>query len=390
MTKKNILVLSSWFPSRVFPTLGNFNEKFAEAAAPFNNVFAVHVRADTEMSKPFDKTKVHENGVYKLHYYFPKKKKETPFDRLVKAYRYYKYYQKAFREAVADNGFPDVIHLNVIWPVGLFALRLHRKHGIPYVISENNTAYMPHRNVQRNFFEKRYTRKITRSAALMLPVAPDLKAALKEQGLGSEYEIVPNVINFKHFWPLKEKSRRSKKRVLHISTLDDDQKNISGMLRVAARIKEERTDFEFHIIGDGNRTPHEQYAQKLGLNDGTVIFKGEISTDEVGREMRNADFYVMFSNYETFSIVIAEAWASGIPAVYSKCGGLTEIDEPDFGIQIQRKNEEELYKAWTKMLDESHRYNAERLHRFAKERFSYESVGMKLTDIYRRVSHSSD
>ena len=53
-TKHNILFISSWYPSRIMPTDGNFNEKFAEASALYNNVFAIHVVGDSDITAPYE------------------------------------------------------------------------------------------------------------------------------------------------------------------------------------------------------------------------------------------------------------------------------------------------------------------------------------------------
>src|SRR5690554_3026083 len=65
----------------------------------------------------------------------------------------------------------------------------------------------------------------------------------------------------------------------------------------------------------------------------------------IGEAMRLADSFVLFSNYETFSVVLAEAWTTGIPAIYSQCGGLTEINNVDLGVQIEVGDESALLEA---------------------------------------------
>ena len=68
-------MLSSWYPTRINPTLGNFNEKFAEAAALFNNVTVIHVAADSDMSTETEYTQAQINGVNTQITYFRKKQK---------------------------------------------------------------------------------------------------------------------------------------------------------------------------------------------------------------------------------------------------------------------------------------------------------------------------
>ena len=43
---KNILFLSSWFPSKVHSTLGNFVKYHALSASKFNNIHVLYIVAD--------------------------------------------------------------------------------------------------------------------------------------------------------------------------------------------------------------------------------------------------------------------------------------------------------------------------------------------------------
>ena len=78
----------------------------------------------------------------------------------------------------------------------------------------------------------------------------DLKIAMENHGLKSNYEIVSNVVDIKLFYPEQNKIKKSKTRIIHISTLEDQQKNISGILRAIKKLTENIVDFELFIIGD--------------------------------------------------------------------------------------------------------------------------------------------
>ena len=52
--KLNILFLSSWYPNRVLPTLGNFVQKHAEAVALYEHVIALYVCSDANNKQKFE------------------------------------------------------------------------------------------------------------------------------------------------------------------------------------------------------------------------------------------------------------------------------------------------------------------------------------------------
>ncbi|CFX22936.1 Glycosyl transferase group 1 [Candidatus Filomicrobium marinum] len=80
-------------------------------------------------------------------------------------------------------------------------------------------------------------------------------------------------------------------------------------------------DVPLRICGDGPlREELETQAR------GNITFVGRIGSDEVRREMARAQFLIIPSiYYENFPMVIAEAYASGLPVLASRIGSLAEI-----------------------------------------------------------------
>lgn len=381
-----ILFFSSWYPTRVNPTLGNFNEKFAQAAALYNRVIAFHVCADAGMKKSSELVKTINAHLSTWIYYFPKKEHENFFDKFLKACRYFKFYIKGFNEIKKNFGLPSVIHLNILFPVGLMALYIRIFFRIPYVISENWTGYLPANKVNTGWFVRMLSRRVASHASLLLPVTEDLKKAMVAEGFNGNYSIVPNVTDISNFYPDYNRKNSEKKIILHVSSLKDAHKNISGILRVMEKLYNIRKDFELHLVGDGEAGPHIEKAEKMHLNGHCVFFFDAMTTAQVAEKMRQCDFFLLFSNYENLPCVLVEAFAAGLPVVSTTAGGIAEHLNEERGIILKPGDEETLLKACIYMLDNSHTYNKEQLHRYAVAHFSYDSVGKALTEIYKRYS----
>jgi len=386
MTKKlSVLVLSSWYPTRVNPTLGNFNEKFAEAAALYNDVVAVHVCADKDLIKSHEVVEFEKDGVKTIVFYFKKKESENIFDKVSKSLRFLKYYFSVFKYVRKKYGKPDIVHLNILYPVGIIVLLYKIFYGIPYVISENWTGYLPTNKVNQGLFTRFISRSIACRASALLPVTVDLKKAMLNEGFKSNYFIVPNVTDTQFFQPDRSRTVPPKKIILHVSSLKDEHKNITGLLNVIKRLSQLRSDFELHIVGDGDAAPHIETAKILGLDDNIVRFFGVMTPQQIADKMRQSDFFVLFSNYENLPCVIVEAFASGLPVVSSTAGGVAEHLTPDKGLLLAPKDEEALFAACNYILDNLDKYDKEKLHQYALDKFSYKSVGELLTGIYERI-----
>jgi glycosyltransferase involved in cell wall biosynthesis len=73
---------------------------------------------------------------------------------------------------------------------------------------------------------------------------------------------------------------------------------------------------------------------------------GKLSFAEAACEMQNASYFLHASNYETFSLVCAEALSCGTPVVASAVGGVPEYLNDKNGILVSDNTVE----SWTNCL----------------------------------------
>lgn len=387
MNKLNILFLSSWYPNRVLPTLGNFVQKHAEAVALRANVVALFVCSDTNNKQKYEVVESTINGVFTINVYYKKVTHSIPFlSQLQKANRYIKAHLIGLKIVNQKFNRIDLVHHNILYPAGIIAWYLKKFKGIPYIITENWTGYLPSKNTPRSWIERVLSKKIARNANFITPVSKDLRDAMIKLGFDTNYEIIYNVTDTKLFYPAETK-KDGKIKIVHISTLDDAHKNISGMLRVSEKLSKLRSDFEIWFIGDGDSTPHIKTATDLKIYNNFAFFDGTKSTKEVAEIMRNAHCFLLFSNYENLPCVMVEALASGIPIVSSTAGGIPEHITENLGYLVKPLDESALLDVLNKAIDniKSGKYNSKELSNYAVNNFSYEKVGEKFIELYERI-----
>lgn len=379
--RRNVLFLSSWYPSRVHKTNGNFNEKFAQTLSIKHNVYVLHVVADKD-AKQQEEIIIKEKGKLKTVFiYFKKKEHESIFDKLIKAYLYYSYYKKGFKLISNTWKLPEIVHNNVIYPVGLFALYLKKIYKIPYISSESWTGYLTFRDVKINFLSLFLIKTIAKKASFLCPVTTHLQQEMQQKGIGGNYKSVPNVVNKTVFFPTEDCLPTSTK-FLHVSNCKDAHKNITGMLRSFDQLATLYPDIRLEIITEERVEDLEQIITNVGFKNRAQLFiKGRQPPEKIADAMRASTCFVLFSNFETFSVVIAEAWSCGIPAIYSKCGGLTELNNPEIGLQIKSKDETALFEAMKLVVEDNTRFNKSSILKQAEE-YSETVVLQKFSEIY--------
>lgn len=373
---KKILFLASWYPSKENPTLGNFVKKHAEVANEVAEVDVLYAVSSNSVQKIVVQDEI-VNKVRTVIVYYPKVQSQFP---ILKSYLK----RKAFLEALKlgfkqlDRDY-DFIHLNAVFPAGLFAKWIKKELSIPYFITVHWTGFLPQNPLFKNlpFILRLKYKSIFKNTESVLAVSDHLGKSLIKQGLIDKYQVINNVVSSDFFYPNKNQMESdSSTRFLHISSFSDQHKNISGMLSVFSQLQK---NFKLHIITEGEEVEVWQAIERFNIPPDKCIVDSRKTAKEVGDAMRLADCLVLFSNYETFSVVLAEAWSTGIPVIYTKCGGLTEINNPDLGIQLSIGDEKALLIALIEF--DRRKYSTLKISEFGK-RFSSDSIRKSFRNIY--------
>lgn len=385
-SRKNVLFLPSWYPNRTAPSLGNFIQRHAVSVSRYHDVAVLYAVADPNLKDKYEFDITEQDGLVELTVYYRKVRTSLPFlSSFLKYKRFITAYRKGYAHLLSLTGKPDLLHVHVIWRAAIFALELNRSRQIPVLISEHWSGYMPEDGSYGTGLQKKITEELVDQAAAVIAVSSKMKEAMLSHGLDKDYHIIPNVVDTDLFHPAVEPSKE-KTRILHVSTVNDREKNISGMIRVIKKLSGLRQDFVLEIIGDSpEREGFEKLASELGVLEKHVVFAGYRNIDEVAARMRSSSFFMMFSNYEGLPCVILEAMASGLPVVATNTGGIPQVVNEDRGILVNVGDEDGLLVALMRMLDEHKKYSRENLRKYAVENFSYAHVGGQISEIYEEV-----
>ena len=378
---KKVLFLCSWYPNRKNPTLGNFVQKHAEAASLLNEVVVLAIIADdTNSSMEIVENK--RGTLNEILIYYPKKKTSLPLLGSIQAFAQYK---KAFslgmKRVIEAHGKPDLIHLNVIYPLGYFARKLKTKLGIPMVTSEHASGFQAGPNAYPRIILS-LAKKVLKSSDCVMPVSKDLGERLKKLAPSITVQVVPNVVNEAIFLP--SETPQTAHQFVHISNAFEPAKNVLGMLLAVHQLSKVSSNFSFHIISDGDVTKAHQLARELGILNSFVFFYPTMSTVEIANFVKNCSALVLFSNFENFPCVIPEAWMCGVPVIATTVNGIPEFANDSNSILVEPRNEAQLVEAMQAMLN-GKSFDPEELRTYALTHFSYAAVGKQLDEIYKNL-----
>lgn len=383
--QKHILFISSWYPSAQDPTHGIFNRYFALAAARYNKVSVLQVHSENEIPKENPIRTEQENNINAYFVSYQKLSSSIPFiSGFIKKHRVLQAFESGFKKIVAEQGKPDVIHLNVAMPMGVAVLELSKKYKIPFVLNENWSGYCAEDGNYKGLIQTYYTRKIVKEAKCIMPTSSFLQEAMLSHGLAGNYRVVPNVVNVEIFKPLPGPSHEGI-QLLHISSLNDREKNVSGLIRAFASAAQMNPTLSLQIVGEGiDKNKYIQLVKTLGLEN-KIHFLGRLFSNALVEAINASDALVMFSHFETFCLVNIEAFACGKPVITSDAGAIPGYMNERLGFVVEKNNEAALSQAMLTFVDKASSFDAQYIREYAVKNFSYEKVGNDLNEIYHKA-----
>ena len=379
-----VLFLSQWYPHRNDPMLGLFVQKHAEAVSLYCQVKVLYIQADESISD-FEIDSRTQNNLSELIVYYPVRR-QNRCSKLSNTINYYRAYRKGYKQISSDGFNPDIVHANILTRTAFVAYLFKLRTGIPYIITEHWSRYLPERNSFKGSFRKLLTGLVIKNASAILPVSENLKKAMLAHKLfHNNYIVVNNVVD-DVFFNENTIVHRPKKRIIHVSCFDEEAKNVKGIIRAVFELSKLRQDFELMLIGTGlDFDSVKKYADTLDFPTGIIHFLGEKTSEEVANWMQNSDFFVLFSNFETAGVVIAESLACGKPVLSTCVGAAPEYINESNGMLLTTNNKNNLKDKMNYLLDNFQNYDSDLIKANAKEKFSYSNIGMQLSTIYKNA-----
>lgn len=353
-SNRHILVMSSWYPSRIDPHVGNFVQRFAELLVNDYTVSVIHTVADKNCST-IEVSDQLIAGVRTVIIYFPEKK-----------WKIGRWLQR--RKALA-RGFRliedvDLVFGHVLLPQGLQFIGAKNYYNCPLVVLEHGSYFRKEKRKSFNRIQRTILKRTSRNIQQLLAVSPvlseDMKAVFPTTNIG----IVPNFIAPSLFIPNEQKTA-SYNKFIHISTLDEQTKNTRLLFEGFLSAVKQNASLQLTVISDQSTAVWENWVSTNGIA-AHVRFLGPCSWEEVAQEMQQHDALIATSNYESFGIVFAEAWSVGLPVLATSVGIATNI--PDFlGRNIPQNDPAALSKLLLSFAAKEYEFDPEKISAYAKQ-----------------------
>jgi UDP-glucose:(heptosyl)LPS alpha-1,3-glucosyltransferase len=158
-------------------------------------------------------------------------------------------------------------------------------------------------------------------------------------------------------------------------------KGVQDAIQALTHIREH--EMRLMVVGHDDPVPYIRLAEKLNVRD-RVIFAGGVSDP---RPLYGAaDFLMLPTRRDTFSLVVLEAMAMGLPVITTRQNGASEvIQDGKQGILLQRGDPAALAQAMRQMLDANRRRGMSQEVIAMRQQFSFDHHVGRIEGVYERV-----
>jgi glycosyltransferase involved in cell wall biosynthesis len=273
-------------------------------------------------------------------------------------------------------------------PYDVFSTGIGGKHLAPILKSvSKNILQKQCKNalgasyVTESYLQKRY------------PAGPNTHVSFYSSIMLDKSQIIPKA---RHY---TEPARK----LIFIGSLDQLYKAPDVLLSSFSKLFKDDKNYHLTMLGTGKfKAKLVKLADNLGISS-MVNFAGEVSSTEVENYLQQADVFVLPSRTEGLPRAIIEAMAKGLPCVGSTAGGIPELLQPEFCINIaknssltlslnsaQENDEKEsimqLYSSLRKLCNNTTILNAQSKRSISKaHEYSSEFLSIKRTHFYKKI-----
>lgn len=340
-----ILMLAGWFPNRIQPTNGNFVEKHVRAIARHHSVHVVQVEYDPTYSWAKQSYEYSQQDGYHLHtHYFG-----APSGKTGWLWRQLKRFFIATKQAARLHQKHDfqALHAHVLSPTVYWAAYLKWRWQLPFLLTVHATGLLTESASPYPSWWKKQLLQTANRADFICPVSIALQNELQPFLRGTSLRVIPNVVDTQLFCPGTARPATPPLQLLHISSFNDQTKNIKGLLSVVQRLADEHFPFTITLAGDGDLEQVKQWIAIEAPRATNIQLLGTQSEQEVAKLMQTHHVFVLFSNIETQGVVAIEALCCGMQLIATGVGGLAEVanKHPTASTLIPPGDEDALYHA---------------------------------------------
>lgn len=288
-----------------------------------------------------------------------------------------------YNRIVEEEGAFDIIHAHFLTNM-FYGVKIKQKYSIPIVGTEHWSKV----NTDTPGSDVRYLAKRT---YIHLDGLISVSEALKQRILknfGINSVVIHNLIDLTYLSEYRVRNHflESPVTIVLVGSLIK-LKGFDFFLQCFANSKLKNENVIVKIIGQGNELQSLQtLTNDLSISD-KVFFLGKLDRKKIFGELNNADFFVLPSRTENFSVAVLEALAHGLPVIATLCGGIRECINENNGLLVKVDDEGQMICALEKMYKSFSQYDSIKIRENCLSLYSPQHIAKEIENVFYKIIH---
>ena len=279
-----------------------------------------------------------------------------------------------------------LVHATTLFSDGPLALHLHKKYGVPYVVTVRNTDINEFLGFATHTWHKGIDVLRNASKIVFISKAPMEKfcrhIAIKHilNNIKEKFVLLPNGVDT--FWlnNVATETPSNNQNIIYVGKFDRN-KNVKRLMKAVLELKPQYQELQLHLVGgDGAQCGGvfsycKQYPE-------TFIYHGKIYDKQILRNLyRQCGVFAMPSIHETFGLVYIEALTQHLAVVYTRNQGIDGLLDERVGEKVNALSTGSIKEAIAKILDNRGAYKACEVIDFTT--FDWNRIADRYVELYQ-------
>lgn len=282
----------------------------------------------------------------------------------------------------------DIIHNHGLWMMpNVYPGMVAKQHNLPSVISPRGmlTAWaMQNGSVVKRLFWPLVQKPALTATTCFHATARSEYEDIRRMGFRQPVAVIPNGIDI----PDDVTKQRSGLRTLLFLGRVHPKKGLDMLLPAWKAVQDRFSDWRLSIAGpdnDGYLAQMQHLAQRLQLK--RTEFVGAVRGEAKWDAYRNAELFVLPTYSENFGMAVAEALASGVPAIVSKGAPWGDLDKKAAGwwIDIGLDPLVSCLEGALAQVPDTLNEMGQRGRNWMEKEFSWDRLGLQMDETYRWI-----
>jgi glycosyltransferase involved in cell wall biosynthesis len=317
MSGAPVLCLTFWYPSKINKSFGIFIKRHVHAISLHHEVTVISflIQKHSSLYNYSSEVFTDENGV-ETHQLVIRSRLYKLFLLLLPLQR--RILIRYIRRHLPNRQFP-IVHSHVLFPCAVVGVGIARHLRARHYISEHWTK------IDKFFTKSGFAdraKKTLDSAAGISCVSEQLKTTLSAYTQNRKISVIPNVVSAKEFYyepGISKNGTLTFIAVAHWAQYKNPFLFLDALQELM--LQKKLPEFCVLLVGTGEKLDKVR-SNNYGF---TIKYAGQLGSADLRTAFNGSDFFLHGSEFETFSVVIAEALLCGLPSVVSPVGIATEV-----------------------------------------------------------------